>query len=162
MFWSRLPPRWRIRRVIPKLPRPGRLPVDEACSGEHHIAARAGMCISDWLWRTNDRVGTCSWRSDAHSERVRHHVDGAPAGVSRLPWAACRPMALFWRLAPVVRFYRMFRCIPHRRTGSTVVAHAAPAPLVATIPLGDISVIKFTPGSLTIRGGSAVPGSAFH
>src|SRR5271170_5505033 len=46
-FRDRLHPTWRIRRVDPKLRRPGRLPVDGACPGEHHIAARAGMCISD-------------------------------------------------------------------------------------------------------------------
>jgi hypothetical protein len=117
---------------------------------------------SDCLWRTNDRVGTCSWRSDLHSERVRHHGDGAPAGASQLLWAACRPMAVFGRPAPVVRSYHVFHCIHHRRTRTAVVAHVAPAPLVATMPWGDIGVTKFTSGSLTIRGGSAVPGSAFY
>ena len=67
------------------------------------------------------------------ASEVRHHVDGAPAGFSRLPRAACRPMALLWRLAPVVRFYRVFCCIHHRRTRSAVVAPAAPSPLVLTV-----------------------------
>jgi hypothetical protein len=58
--------------------------------------------------------------------------------------------------------YHVFRCIHHRRTPTAVVAHVAPAPLVATMPWGDISVTNFTSGSLTIRGGSAVPGSAFY
>jgi hypothetical protein len=35
-------------------------------------------------------------------------------------------------------------------------------PLVATMPWGDIGVTKFTSDSLTIRGGSAVPGSALY
>src|ERR1700722_1085583 len=39
---------------------------------------------------------------------------------SRLRWAARCPMTLFWRLAPVIRFYRMYRCIHHRRTRSAV------------------------------------------
>jgi hypothetical protein len=63
------------------------------------VAARADMCISYRLWRTNDRIGTCGWCSDAHRKRVRHPVNGAPVGVGWLPRATRRPMALLRRFA---------------------------------------------------------------
>ncbi len=91
----------------PKLPRPGRLPVDEACSGKHYLAARAGMRIFTAYGELMIGLGLVAGVLARIASGFGIILMALLWASVRLPRPACRPMALLRRFASVVRFYRV-------------------------------------------------------